>query len=75
MLASVLRSDRAILVNIQIIRTFTKLRELMATNKELREKIEQLERKYNSQFKAVFDVIKRLIAEDIQAKSLIGFHE
>ena len=75
MLASVLRSDRAILVNIQIIRTFIKLRELMATNKELREKIEQLERKYDSQFKAVFDVIKRLIAEDIQAKPLIGFHE
>ncbi len=73
MLSTVLRSERAILVNIQIIRTFTKLRELMATNKELREKIEQLERKYDSQFKIVFDVIKRLIVEEEKPKPLIGF--
>jgi len=75
MLSSVLRSDRAILVNIQIIRTFTKLRELMATNKELREKIEELELKYDAQFQAVFDVIKRLIAIDEEPKPLIGFRE
>ncbi len=75
MLSTVLRSERAIFVNIQIIRTFTKLRELMATNRELREKIELLEQKYDEQFRAVFDVIKQLIAEEETPKSLIGFHE
>lgn len=61
MLSSVLNSNRAIQVNIQIIRTFTKLRELIATNKELREKIEKLENKYDQQFKVVFDAIKKLL--------------
>lgn len=75
MLSSVLKSDRAILVNVQIMRTFTKLRELMATNKELREKIEQLEQKYDEQFRAVFEVIKQLIAQDEEPQTLIGFHE
>lgn len=75
MLSSVLRSERAIFVNIQIIRTFTKLREFMATNKELREKIELLEQKYDEQFKVVFDVIKQLIAEEEVPEQLIGFHE
>ncbi len=75
MLSTVLRSEQAIFVNIQIIRTFTKLRELMATNKELREKIEELELKYDAQFKAVFDVIKQLIAQEEELKPLIGFRE
>ncbi|MFZ2970760.1 MAG: ORF6N domain-containing protein [Minisyncoccia bacterium] len=61
MLSSVLNSERAIQVNIQIMRTFIKLREMLATNKELREKIEKLEKKYDKRFKIVFDVIKRLI--------------
>ena len=74
MLSSVLHSERAILVNIQIIRTFTKLRELMASNKELREKIEQLEGKYDEQFRAVFEIIKRLIDQEEEPKALIGFH-
>ena len=73
MLSSVLHSERAILVNIQIIRTFTKLRELMASNKELREKIEQLEQKYDEQFQAVFEIIKRLIDQEEEPKPLIGF--
>lgn len=75
MLSSVLRSERAITVNIQIIRTFTKLRELMASNKELRERIEQLEAKYDEQFRGVFDVIKRLVAIEDEPKPLIGFRE
>ena len=54
MLSSILRSERAIQVNIQIMRTFTNLREMLTTNKELREKIEKLERKYESKFQNNF---------------------
>ena len=51
MLSSVLRSERAVLVNVQIMRVFVKLRELLATNKELFKKLEELENKYDAQFK------------------------
>ena len=61
MLASVLNSKRAIQVNIQIMRTFTKLRELLATHKELKQKIDKMEKKYDYQFKVVFDAIRQLI--------------
>lgn len=61
MLSSVLNSERAIQTNIQIIRTFTGLREMLATNKELREKIEKLEKKYDKHFKIVFGAIKNLL--------------
>src|SRR3972149_8832881 len=61
MLSSVLNSKRAIQVNIQIMRTFTKIREMLATHKELRQKIGEIEKKYDHQFKIVFDVIKCLI--------------
>ncbi len=61
MLSSVLNSNRAIQVNIQIIRTFIKLRELLLTHVELKRKIEAMERKYDQQFKAVFDAIKQLL--------------
>jgi hypothetical protein len=73
MLSSVLKSGRAIQVNIQIMRTFTKLREMLATNTELREKIEKLEKKYDSRFKVIFNVIKRLLAEDVKPKASIGY--
>ena len=73
MLSSVLNSERAILVNIQIIRTFTKLRELLATNKQLREKIESIEKKYDSKLKHVFDILKQLLMEEEKPKSKIGF--
>jgi hypothetical protein len=76
MLSSILNSDRAIHVNIQIMRTFTKLREMLSTHKELREKIEKMERKYDGQFKVVFDVIKRLLKTDPKEKiKEIGFKE
>lgn len=75
MLSSALNSKRAVLVNIQIIRTFVKLRELLATNEALRKKIEIIERKYDNQFKIVFDVIKRLLAEEEKPKGQIGFVE
>jgi hypothetical protein len=74
MLSSVLKSERAIQVNIQIMRTFTKLREMLAGNKELREKIEKLEKKYDNRFKIIFNVIKKLLAEEEpETKAPIGF--
>lgn len=73
MLSSVLNSERAILVNIQIIRTFTKLRELLTTHTELRVKIENMEKKYDSQLKEVFDILKKLLMEEERPKRKIGF--
>jgi len=61
MLSSVLNSERAIQVNIQIMRTFAKLRQILATHEELRRKIEDLERKYDQRFKVIFDAIKALV--------------
>lgn len=73
MLSSVLNSDRAIQVNIQIIRTFTKLRELLATNQQLREKIENMERKYDKKLQEVFEVLKNLLIQEETPKRQIGF--
>ncbi len=64
MLSSVLRSRRAVEVNIAIMRTFVQLRRLMDSNRQLARKIEAMEKKYDEQFGVVFDAIKRLIAED-----------
>jgi hypothetical protein len=78
MLSSVLRSARAVQVNIAIMRTFVQLRRLMDSNRELARRIDSLERKYDEEFRAVFDAIKRLIAEDEARKAgpkrEIGFH-
>lgn len=73
MLSSVLNSDRAIQVNIQIMRTFIKIREMLATNRELRDKIEKLEKKYDSHFKIVFNAIRKLLSEESKPKNRIGF--
>jgi hypothetical protein len=76
MLSSVLKIKQAIRVNIQIMRTFTKIREMIVSNKALREQIEAMERKYDSKFKVVFDVIKRLVEKDaIEPKKIIGFRD
>ncbi|MHB0995857.1 MAG: ORF6N domain-containing protein [Elusimicrobiales bacterium] len=72
MLSSVINSKRAVVVNIQIMRTFTKLRELLATHADLRRKLEEMEKKYDYQFKVVFDAIKSLIADPPPVKK-IGF--
>lgn len=61
MLSSVLRSGRAILVNIQIMRAFVRLRRLLNTHKDLARKLEELEKKYDEQFKSVFDAIRALM--------------
>lgn len=73
MLSSVLNSERAIRVNIQIIRTFTQLRKILATHKELREKIEAMERKHDKRFRVIFQTLKLLIKEDEKPKNRIGF--
>lgn len=75
MLSSVLRSQRAIEVNIAIMRTFVQLRRLMDSNRELALRIEAMETRYDEQFSQVFEAIKQLIAEDQtrKAKRPIGF--
>ncbi len=75
MLSSVLNSQKAIQVNIQIMRTFAKLRQLLSTHEELRRKIEAIEKKYDHQFKIVFEAIKSLIDPGIPVKPerKIGF--
>ena len=73
MLSSVLNSERAITVNIQIMRTFTKLRELLATHKDLARKIEDMEKKYDHQFRVIFDAIKQLIEPPVTPKRKVGF--
>jgi hypothetical protein len=74
MLSSVLGSERAVEVNIQIMRTFTRLREMLLTHKDLQRKIEDIEKKYDHQFKIVFDAIKQLIThEEPKKKKPIGF--
>lgn len=77
MLSSVLKSKRAIQVNIQIMRTFIKIREMIIGNKELRLKVEAMERKYDNKFQTVFDAIKRILVTQIkekpEEKNKIGF--
>jgi hypothetical protein len=70
----VLRSDRAVQVNIQIMRTFVKLRRMLATHEELARKLDALERKYDLQFKVVFDAIRELMTPpEPKQKRRIGF--
>ena len=75
MLSSVLRSRRAILVNIEIMRTFARLRTMAGSVAELRRKVAALERKYDTQFKDVFDAIRALMAlpPPVGEKRRIGF--
>jgi hypothetical protein len=76
MLSSVLRSRHAIDVNVAIVRAFVHLRELLATHKDLVQKLDELERKYDGQFAAVFDAIRELMApspEAARSRPRIGF--
>jgi|SRR3989344_676945 len=73
MLSSVLHSNRAIQVNIQIIRTFTKIRELLATNEVLQRKVMDMEKKYDNQIKKIFDTLKLFLTEGNKPKKEIGF--
>ena len=74
MLSSVLRSERAIAVNIEIMRAFVQLKRMLATHADLARKIESLERKYDAQFRGVFDAIRELMApQENSKKQPIGF--
>jgi hypothetical protein len=73
MLSSVLNSERAIQVNIQIMRAFTQLRRMLATHEDLKRKIDAIEKKYDEQFAIVFKVIKKLIEDDEKPKKKIGY--
>lgn len=61
MLSSVLKSDRAALVNVEIMRVFAKIREWLATHKDLERKLEEMEKRYDAKFKVVFDAIRELM--------------
>jgi hypothetical protein len=73
MLSSVLRSPRAIQVNIAIMRAFVRLRGLLASNEALARKLDALERKYDAQFKVVFDAIRQLMSLPAAGRRTIGF--
>ncbi len=73
MLSSVLRSKRAIQVNIEIMRAFVKLKQMLASNAKLASKLTALEKKYVAQFKVVFDAIRSLMTPPEKPKSRIGF--
>jgi hypothetical protein len=73
MLSSVLNSDRAIQVNIEIMRAFARLREMLASHANLSRKLGELERRYDAQFKIVFDAIRELMAPKRRSTRPIGF--
>ena len=73
MLSSVLRSKRAIHVNIQIMRAFNQLRKMITSHDDLKRKIEAMEEKYDEQFRIVFEAIRQLLEEDQKPKKKIGY--
>lgn len=73
MLSSVLRSPRAVRVNVEIMRTFVRLRRMLQANAELARKLEELEKKYDAQFRVIFDAIRELMAPRVKQKKRIGF--
>jgi ORF6N domain-containing protein len=73
MLSSVLKSKRAVQVNIEIMRAFVRLRQMIASNKELAKRLDELEKKYDSQFKEVFDAIRELMTPVEPPPRRIGF--
>lgn len=73
MLSSVLKSRNAILVNIEIMRAFVRLRQILATHKDLASKLDELESRYDAQFQEVFKAIRQLMAPPLKEKRPIGF--
>lgn len=73
MLSSVLQSERAVQVNIEVVRTFVRLRRILATHESLARKLATLEKKYDAQFRMVFDAIRELMAPPPANKRRIGF--
>jgi hypothetical protein len=75
MLSSVLKSRRAVAVNVEIMRAFVRLREILATHKDLARKLDALEKKYDAQFRVVFDAIRELMTPPgTKKRPPIGFH-
>ncbi len=75
MAANILNSERAIEASVQVVRAFVKLRQLLASNVELAKKLEAMEKKYDAQFKVVFDAIRKLMLPPAVSKRSIGFIE
>ena len=73
MLSSVLRSKQAVHINVMIMRAFVKLREMLATHRDLARKLEQMEHRYDAQFKVVFDAIRSLIDAPPRKAGRIGY--
>jgi len=73
MLATVLNSERAIQVNIEIMRTFVRLRQMLVSNAALARKLNVIEKKYDAQFKVVFDAIRQLMTPPVTPKRKVGF--
>jgi phage regulator Rha-like protein len=74
MLSSVLHSDRAVQVNIAIMRAFLQLRAMLATHEDLRRKINEMEKRYDAKFHAVFSTLRQMLETPIPSKRQIGFH-
>jgi hypothetical protein len=74
MLANVLNSESASNTSVQVVRAFVKLRQMLSSNAELARKLESLEKKYDAQFKVVFDAIRQLMSPPAKPKREIGFH-
>ena len=74
MLSGILNSDRAIEVNIQIMRAFVKLREMIASNKDLSRRLDVLEKKYDKQFRIVLEALRQIMTPPETTKRKIGFH-
>jgi len=74
MLSSVLNSKRAIQVNVEIMRAFAKLREVILSHKELKTKIDEMEKKYDENFRVVFEALRELLEPPAKPKKEIGFH-
>jgi hypothetical protein len=74
MLSSVLRSERAVRVNIEIMRAFVRLRRMLASHAQLAAKVAALEKKYDEQLRVVFEAIRKLMAPEQRKRPRIGFH-
>ena len=74
MLSSVLRSERAVAVNIEIMRAFVRLRNLLSSHADLSRKLADLEKKYDKQFAIVFDAIRQMMTPATPTKGEMGYH-
>jgi len=74
MLSSVLRSQRAIQVNIAIMRAFLQLRTMLVNHDELRRKIDEMEKRYDAKFQAVFATLRQMLETPVPPRNQLGFH-